>query len=292
MGYLIEGYKILGRETADWIVKNRAHIGTAVSISGTILSNVLSTKAGAKSARMIDAKAIELGRPLSMKEKAELCWKNHITSGATAALSCVGAAYSDNTHVKNFNKLATTYATSKRIYDATRRATREVLGEKKNLELQDKLNKKKIEENPEAFEKKVAEAGENPRPGVYQRYYESTTGEIIWTNRDKINLALEVMRAEMEGMAPRAMRCGYLNSVRGVKLRRFFELASDISKDKLKAKVYDLGFNKGQDPNGSDDDQIDVYFTPMLINDDSEAIICINWSTEPSDMTYGDYFKS
>ena len=73
MGYLIEGYKIMGKELAANAVKHRAGIGTAVSVGGTIISNVLSTRAGAKSARQIDAKAMELGRPLTVKETGK-CW--------------------------------------------------------------------------------------------------------------------------------------------------------------------------------------------------------------------------
>jgi len=74
MGYLVDGYKIMGKELADYAVKHRAGIGTAVSVGGTIVSNILSTKAGAKSARQIDAKQMELGRPLTRMEKLKLCW--------------------------------------------------------------------------------------------------------------------------------------------------------------------------------------------------------------------------
>jgi hypothetical protein len=82
-------------------------------------------------------------------EKLKLCWANHIGSGATAVVSCIGAGYSHNQHVKDFNKVATAYAGVKNLYDAGRQATREVLGEKKNAELQDKINQKYIEEHPE-----------------------------------------------------------------------------------------------------------------------------------------------
>ena len=149
MGYMTEGYKILFKGIADWIVRNRAHIGTGVSIGGTIVSNVLSTRAGAKSGRMIDAKSQELARPLTTKEKVELCWKNHVGSAATAGVACVGAAYSDNQHVKDFNKAMTAYTGIKKLYDTTRRATKEVLGEKKEMELQDKINQKTIANDPE-----------------------------------------------------------------------------------------------------------------------------------------------
>ena len=106
MGYLIEGYKIMGKEIANYAVQHRSGIGTAVSIGGTIISNVISTRAGAKSARMIDAQEQALGRALTRKEKVKLVWTNHIGSVATAGISCIGAGYSHNQHVKDFNKVA------------------------------------------------------------------------------------------------------------------------------------------------------------------------------------------
>ena len=131
MGYIIEGYKLLAQSIGEWIGRNRSHIGTGVSIVGTIASNVLSTRAGAKSGRMIDAKSQELGRPLETKEKVELCWKNHVPSVATAVASCAGAAYSDSEHVKDFNKAMVAYTGIKKLYDTTREATREFLAKRK-----------------------------------------------------------------------------------------------------------------------------------------------------------------
>ena len=54
------------------------------------------------------------------------------------------------------------------------------------------------------------------------------------------------------------------------------------------------GFNKGKESNGSDDDIIDVTFSPMIINEDTdnpETCFCIDWVQDPGDMAYGDYAK-
>ena len=293
MGYLIEGYKIMGKEAQEYVVKHRAGIGTLVSVGGTIVSNILSTKAGAKSARMIDAKAMELGRPLTFQEKLKLCWTNHIGSVSTAAVSCVGAGYSHNQHVKDFNKVATAYAGVKKLYDAGKKATREVLGEKKAAEVQDKVNQKYIEEHPEV-KQKISAPMQNPDPHTMQRYYEPVFGEVIFATRDQIEGAIKAMKAEMNALPPRNKNVAGRSGVYGVKHRKFYEYGGGfgISEEKLSSKVMqDIGFNKGKEVGGSDDDIIAVFYTPMLINDDNEACICINWEQDPSDMAYGDYCK-
>ena len=292
MGYLIDGYKIMGKELADYAVKHRAGIGTVVSVGGTIISNILSTKAGAKSARAIDAKEQELGRQLTRMEKVKLCWTNHISSVATAGISCVGAGYSHNQHVKDFNKVATAYAGVKKLYDSAQKATREVLGEKKNAELQDKINQKTLEEHPEVKQKIVEKV--NPRPGVYQKFWEPVSGEVIFDTVDKVELVLKTMKTELDAMKPRKDICGY-GTPYGIPLKRFFELGDwELPKGKEQCETLQyFGFNKGREPNGSDDDTIGAYFTPMILDDDTmETGLAINWEQRPSDMRLGDYLKN
>ena len=295
MGYLIEGYKIMGKELAANAVKHRAGIGTAVSVGGTILSNILSTKAGAKSARMIDAKQMELGRTLTWQEKIKLCWTNHITSGLTAGLSCGGAVYSQNQNVKNFNKVAMAYSGIKKLYDSEKQATREVLGEKKAAEVQDKINQKYIAEHPEAKEK-ILENRINPDPSTMRKFWEPVSGETIFTTLDKLELALKTMNAEMAALKPRDPSNAILSGEYGVKLKRLFELLdADIPQSRLISDTMQhYGFNKGREENGSDDEYIEVsFYTPMFIDDTTmETCAAINWETRPSDMRYGDYMKA
>lgn len=293
MGYIIEGYKIMGKETASYIKTHRAGIGTAVSICGTILSNILSTRAGAKSARMIDAKMVELGRPLDTKEKIALCWKNHAGSAATTVVSCIGAGYSHNQHVKDFNHVATAYAGIKKLYDSTKKATKEVLGEKKDIELQDKLNKKYLEDHPEE-KKRIVETTNNPNPGVTVKFWEPVTGITFFSTVDKINLVLQEMNSEMKLIEPRKNGAQWVNEHKRVLLMRFFELLDvDIPLSIRESETMKfMGFIKGKEDNGSDDDKIDCYFSPMLIDDvTAETCTAINWVVRPSDVRYGDYVK-
>ena len=295
MGYLIDGYKIMGKEISQYAVRHRAGIGTVVSVAGTILSNVLSTKAGAKSARQIDAEQMRLGRVLTTKEKVKLCWSNHIGSVLTAGASCVGAGYSHNQHVKDFNKVATAYAGVKKLYDAGRQATKEVLGEKKNAELQDKLNQKEIADNPE-LKKKINSVNENPDPSTMRKFWEPVSGEILYSTVDKIELVIKMMNAEMAALKPRDPSNQFCCSGEyGIRLRRFFELGNwelPRGKDLTEVMIH-YGWNKGREKNGTDDEAIAAYFTPMIIDEDTmETCAAINWDTRPSDMRYGDYMKA
>lgn len=293
MGYLIDGYKIMGKELADYAVKHRTGIGTAVSIGGTIVSNILSTKAGAKSARMIDAKQDELGRVLTTKEKLKLCWANHISSAATATVSCIGAGYSHNQHVKDFNKVAMAYSGMKKLYDSTRKATKEVLGEKKNAELQDKLNQKYLEEHPE-IKKQIVENRINPDPATNRKFWEPVTGISFFSTSDKIELAIKTMNAEMKAMKPRVGNSSMVNEDKGIKLIRFFDLL-DIQIPQaiaLSDTMRYMAFLKGHEENGSDDDVIAAYYTPFMLDDDTmDTAAAINWETQPSDLRYGGYVK-
>lgn len=292
MGYLVDGYKIMGKELAGYVQKHRAGIGTVVSVCGTIISNVLSTKAGAKSARQIDAKQMELGRTLTNTEKLKLCWANHIGSVGTAVVSCVGAGYSHNQHVKDFNKVATAYAGVKKLYDSARQATKEVLGEKKNMEVQDKINQKHLEENPEV-KKQIKAVGPNPDPATMRKFWEPTSGITFYCTVDKINLALSEMRSEMK-LLPKREKGSCLLEDKCILLLRLFDLLDvevPLALRESETLKY-MAFLKGKEENGSDDDVISAYFTPMLLDEDTmETCAAINWDTKPSDYRYGDYVK-
>ena len=293
MGYLIEGYKIMGKETMGYIHDHRSGIGTIVSIGGTIVSNILSTKAGAKSARQIDAKEAELGRPLKTSEKVKLCWANHIASTATAGLACAGAGYSHNQHVKDFNKVAMAYSGIKKLYDSTQKATKEVLGEKKNAELQDKLNQKYLEEHPEV-KKQIVDNNYNPDPSTRRKFWEPVSGISFYSTVDRIELAIKTMKAEMQAKKPRVGNSSVVNEDKCIKLSRFFDLL-DVQIPQaiaLSDTMQYMAFLKGHEENGSDDDEIGVYYTPMMLDDDTmDTCAALNWETRPSDLRYGGYVK-
>lgn len=292
MSYLVKGYKLMAQDLGDRIVENRSLIGTLVSVGGTLLSNVLATRAGAKSARAIDQKTNELGRELTAKEKIKLVWTNHVTPTAVAGISCVGAGYSHNQHVKDFNKVATAYVGVKKLYDSTKLATREVLGEKKNLELQDKINQKKLADDPE-FKKRVESMPPNPDPTHMQRFLETYTGELFWSTKDKVENAVKIMALEMKAMHKRERNGFNYKGKYGIKISRFFDLVDwNLPEQKLSCKVMNDGWNKGCAEDGSEDDKIGVYYTPMMINDETESAIAINWDVDPSDLSMGDYMKS
>ena len=294
MGYLIEGYKLMGKDAATYIKTHKAGVGTAVSIGGTIVSNILSTRAGAKSARMIDAKEKELGRPLKWYEKVKLCWTNHIGSGAVASVSCVGEGYSQSVNTKNLNSAAMAYSGLKKLYDSTRQATAEVIGEKKNIELQDKIDKKYLEEHPEE-KQKIIDTRDNPQPGVKFKFWEKKTGIVLYATVDEIELALKVMRGEMAAMEPRKEdSVQWINDEKCIPMLRFFELLNvDVPLAVREADcIKNLVFLKGKEADGSDDDRIDCWYSPMVLDDKTqETCSAINWVTDPSDKRAGNYIK-
>lgn len=68
----------LGERFGDFYEANKPHIYTGIGIGGTIMTGVLAAQSGARSARKIDRKEQELGRPLTLIEKGKLCWMDGI----------------------------------------------------------------------------------------------------------------------------------------------------------------------------------------------------------------------
>ena len=128
-----------------------------------------------------------------------------------------------------------------------------------------------------------------------RKFWEPISGIDFYCTVDKIELALKEMRSEMALIKPRVGESYIANEDKCVKLIRFFDLLDvDIPAPKRASEVLKYyAFIKGQESNGSDDDTIDAWYSPMILDEDTmETCAAINWTTRPSDYRLGNYIKS
>lgn len=302
MGFLQtvgQGYKIIGQEASQKIINNRANIFTGVSVLGTIATGIVSAFAGAKSARQIDVQSVQIGRPLTTKEKAALCWKNFVIPAGTVVVSSSGAIGSNRIMAGDIARLTTDVAMVTKGYTEFKKATKEVLNEKQQEQVLDKMaDKERAKMDPKEINK-LREPESSVRTQLFK---ESFTGISFFSTIDKVNLAVSQMREMMAELKPRSLE-GFSSTELGVPLREFF---SFVDQDDVVSRLYNgdvvihehFGFNKGfnRDLKGrsiDDDDPISIYLAPGETKYHGEPRSCyvIFWDKDPSDMRLGEMLK-
>lgn len=301
MGFLQtvgEGYKVMGEQAKQKVADNRANIFTGVSVLGTIATAIVSAFGGAKSARQIDAKAAELQRPLTTKEKAKLCWKNFIVPAGTVIGSSAGAITSRVIDSGDIARLTTDVAVVTKAYNEFKKASNEVLTEKQQQEVKDKIAEEKRNELTPSTVNQVSDIP-GGGPGSSQLFVDNFSGIKFFSTMDKVRLAESRLREMMQDLKPRN-RFGYSNAVLGVPYR---EWLSFIGIDVHNSNMYDqditifkdYGWNKGYNEDGFDDDDgIAFYASPgeTVYQGEPRSCYILVWETDPTDMKLGDILKS
>lgn len=291
-----EGFKVMGEDAKQRVADNRANIFTGVSVFGTIATAIVSAFGGAKSARQIDAKALELQRPLTTKEKAKLCWKNFLVPAGTVIGSSASAITSRVIDSGDIARLTTDVAVVTKAYNEFKKASNEVLTEKQQMEVKDKIAEEKIQKlDPQ----KVNALQDPGGRGVTQLFVDNFSGIQFFSTMDKVRLAASKLREMMADTKPRN-RYGRSSVVLGVPYREWLSM---IGIDSNTGSVFNrevslyknYGWNKGfQDEGYNDDDQIEFYTSPgeTVYQGEDRSCYLIIWETDPSDMNLGDMLKS
>ena len=294
-----QGYQIMGQEAKQKIADNRANIWTGVSVAGTIGTAILSWINGAKSARQIDAEEVALGRPLTFKEKAKLCWKNTLAPAATVIGSGAGAITSNRIQAGDIARLTTDVAVVTKAYNEFKKASNEVLDEKQQQKVQHVIGEEKRQNIDQKELDKLVEPEVPEGAARLSLYYEPTTGVSWFSNNDKIQAAVAEMKAEMKSLRPRTEESGEKYEL-GVNLYKLFEYTDAMSPEELASNLRHniifkhYGFNKGFWKDYIDDDDCISYtLDPGEVMYHGEMRLCyvINWDFEPSDMRCGKQLK-
>lgn len=288
--YALRGFRELGNGVGSFCANNKAHILTGLSVVGTLGCGVLSARAGARSARKIDAKEEELGRRLFPGEKLKLCGKDFIAPVASGVMAVFGAVGSDVINTQTIARTNMALVASEKAYEALSRKTKEVMGEKKARQVEDEIAKEKVLEPGVITQEKLDNA---PRTGSGQQfaYVDGYSKLLFWSNLDYINLCIMKLQKMMSDLKPRGDEMDYYDKIVGVPYSEWLSLLGFDREQWDSPERKGKGWNKGFSPKGEDDDPIEYIRTTMEWKP-GFAVSVINWEKDPIDMRLGRLMKS
>lgn len=139
-------------ETKQGIVKNSPEILLGIGIAGFISTTVLAVKATPKALKLIEDetfdKDITCSKELTTWEKVKVAWKPYIPAAVTGAFSTACVISSRSINAKRNAALATAYKLSQNALTTYKEKVIETIGEKKEKEIQGKVNQQKLKDNP------------------------------------------------------------------------------------------------------------------------------------------------
>ena len=289
--YAIEGFKVIGQRIGGFCIDNRAHIFTGLGVAGTITTGILSARSGAKAARKIDRKEAELGRPLTTREKARLCGKYFIAPALAGTLAVVGTVGSDVINTKIIGERTALLIASEKAYEKLSQKTKEVLGEKKAKQIEDEVVKDKVKESGIVLSRTTFENAPKSGNGVLYPFVDAYSMLPFWSNLDYIHLHVKCMNEMMQELKARGDEFDYYDKIVGVPYSEFLK-GLNFDRKVWDAPIYrNFGWNKGFDPNGSEDDPIEFNRTTIEY-EPGFAVTVINWERDPTDMRLGRLIKS
>ena len=145
---LVNGFKKV-------IIKRSPEILTGIGIAGMISAGVLAVRATPKALELIHERKEELypldeDKKLSLTplETVKICWKCYIPAVSTCILSAACIIGASSVHTKRNAAIAAAYKLSEKALIEYKDAVIETIGEKKELEVRDKMAEKCIEKDP------------------------------------------------------------------------------------------------------------------------------------------------
>ena len=289
--YAIVGFKEIGKTIGNWCMDNRAHILTGLGVTGTIATGVLSAKAGARSARKIDRREAELGRYLTPGEKFKLCAPEFIAPGVSAVIAIGGSVGSDLINTSTIARTNMALIASEKAYEQLRRKTKEVLGEKKEKQVQDEIVKENIQETKFKISQNDFDNAPRSGNGDLFPYVDEFSKLPFWSNPDYLALHVKCLNEMMNELGPRGDEFDYYDKQVGV---RYSEWLKGLNFDR---KIWDctqhteFGWNKGFAKDGSEDDPIG-FTTHAMHWTEGFPVNVISWEKDPTDMKLGRLVKS
>ena len=287
MGDLKDGYLLMGDICNSWYEQNKAHFWTGVSMAGSALTAIASAN---DTARVFRKCRKEYGcdpKELPVKERLKLYAANYITTAGCLGTSIFGAVKSDRESTKIIAERTGLYLATRKSYDLLKKNLKEVVGEKKAQQVQDKAAEEKIERvvTPE----RVADAPVFGRGD--QLFMDGYTEELLWSNIDFLRRCEMEMKEMMRELAPRNHEYDYYDNEVGV---HYYEWLSKVGFPREKWNTKErkhVGWNKGFRKDGEDDDPISFY-TVAKEYEPGKSCLVIEWEKDPSDMRLGRLIKS
>lgn len=147
--------------TKETLIKHSPEILTGIGIAGMITTTVLAVRATPKALDLISEKEYEKRRDLTPMEKVKTAWKPYIPAVITGTLSTACLIGANSVNLKRNAALAAAYTLTDTAFREYKEQVVEVLGEKKEQTVHDKVAEKKVKENPPPINE-VAIIGKGP----------------------------------------------------------------------------------------------------------------------------------
>lgn len=289
--YAIVGFKEIGKTIGNWCMDNRAHILTGLGVTGTIATGVLSAKAGARSARKIDRREAELGRYLTAGEKFKLCAPEFVAPGVSAVIAIGGSVGSDLINTSTIARTNMALIASEKAYEQLRRKTKEVLGEKKEKQVQDEIVKENVEEARTIFRQSDFDNAPRSGNGDLYPYVDDFFMRPFMSNPDYLALHVKSMYEMMKELKARGDEFDFYDKIVGVRSAEWLKGLNFDKKIWNSDQCQEFGWNKGYAEDGSDDDPIGYTVTTMHWTEGFPVNV-IHWEKRPTDMRLGRLIKS
>ena len=130
------------------VIKRSPEILTGIGIAGMISAGILAVRATPKALELIREREDELKvEKLPVGETVKTTWKCYIPAVSTCILSAACIIGASSVHVKRNAALAAAYKLSEKALIEYKDAVIETIGEKKELEVRDKMAEKRIEKD-------------------------------------------------------------------------------------------------------------------------------------------------
>lgn len=223
--------------------KHSPEILVGIGITGMVTTTVLAVKATPKALALIEeTKKAERKDKLTPIETVKATWKCYIPTVVTGVSSATCLICANRIHLRRSAALAAAYKISETALTEYREKVIETIGEKKEEVVREKVNKKRLEENPVSKnEVVVTKKGDT-------LCYDALSGRYFKSDIDKIKKAVNELNRRM-------LSWNY------VSLNDFY--------DELGLSQIELGDDLGWNV----DRMIDVDFGSQLADDDTPCIV-------------------
>lgn len=182
----------VGTNIKETLIKKSPEILIGLGVTGMISTTVMAVKATPKALQIVKKKEEEeKNRELSKKEVVQTVWKCYIPTVVTGIISISCIVGASRVNAKRNAALATAYSLSETAFSDYKEQVIETIGEKKESEVQDKVAKKKLENesvvNKEVF---ITDKGNS-------LCYDSVSGRYFYSDVEAIKKAENELNKRM-----------------------------------------------------------------------------------------------
>lgn len=181
----------VGTNIKETLIKKSPEILIGLGVTGMISTTVMAVKATPKALQIVKKKEEEENRELSKKEVVQTVWKCYIPTAVTGIISISCIVGASRVNAKRNAALATAYSLSETAFSDYKEQVIETIGEKKESEIQDKVAKKKLENesvvNKEVF---ITDKGNS-------LCYDSVSGRYFYSDVEAIKKAENELNKRM-----------------------------------------------------------------------------------------------